>query len=229
MRINTKPTHRPATTHEGAPAARINATQLLRRSVMSCLLWESEFYEDGKSIAQRIAELVPEVAPETVAALAVEARERMKLRHAPLLLVREMARHPSHRPFVADTLARVIQRADELAEFVALYWQDGKVPLAKSVKRGLAAAFLKFDEYQFAKYSRDNAVKLHDVMFMVRPKPMNEAQAALFKRIADNELTTPDTWEVALSAKDGLSKKEKWEQVIDMWITDDAKEDFADQ
>ena len=46
----------------------------------------------------------------------------MKLRHAPLLLVREMARHATHRALVAETLARVIQRADELAEFVAIYW-----------------------------------------------------------------------------------------------------------
>jgi 60 kDa SS-A/Ro ribonucleoprotein len=40
-----------------------------------------------------------------VAALAVEARERMKLRHVPLLLVREMARYASHRALVAETLA----------------------------------------------------------------------------------------------------------------------------
>ena len=39
----------------------------------------------------------------------------MKLRHAPLLLVREMARHATHRGLVAETLGRVIQRADELA------------------------------------------------------------------------------------------------------------------
>ena len=76
-----------------------------------------------------------------VAALAVEAREQMKLRHAPLLLVREMARHKTHRALVAETLAQVIQRADELAEFVAIYWKDGKPPLSAQVKKGLAQAF----------------------------------------------------------------------------------------
>ena len=30
----------------------------LRRSVLSCLLWEREFYEDGQEIGSRIAELV---------------------------------------------------------------------------------------------------------------------------------------------------------------------------
>jgi len=71
----------------------------------------------------------------------------MKLRHAPLLIVREMARHATHRRLVAETLERVIQRADELAEFVAIYWKDGRVPLPAQVKKGLAAAFPKFDEY----------------------------------------------------------------------------------
>ena len=61
------------------------------------MLWEGEFYEDGVAIAGRIRELVPKVDAAKVAALAVEARTAMKLRHAPLLLVREMARHATHR------------------------------------------------------------------------------------------------------------------------------------
>src|ERR1700759_5625265 len=78
-------------THEGAPAVALTAEQTLRRSVLSCMLWENEFYEDGVSIAGRIHELVPRVEAAKVAALAVEARTNMKLRHVPLLLVREMA------------------------------------------------------------------------------------------------------------------------------------------
>ena len=88
-------------THEGAPAAIITPEQALRRSVLACMLWENEFYEEGIGIAGRIRELVPKVAAEKVASLAVEARTAMKLRHVPLLLVREMARHATHRGLVA--------------------------------------------------------------------------------------------------------------------------------
>jgi 60 kDa SS-A/Ro ribonucleoprotein len=95
-----------ARAHEGAPARQMSPELQLRRSVLACLLWENQFYEDGVEIAGRIAELVPKVAAEKVAAIAVEAREQMKLRHAPLLLVREMARHKTHRALVADALAR---------------------------------------------------------------------------------------------------------------------------
>jgi 60 kDa SS-A/Ro ribonucleoprotein len=91
-------------THEGAPAAAITPEQALRRSVLACMLWENEFYESGVTIADRIRELVPQVEPARVAALAVEARSSMKLRHAPLLLVREMARHATHRALVAQSL-----------------------------------------------------------------------------------------------------------------------------
>jgi 60 kDa SS-A/Ro ribonucleoprotein len=186
-------------THEGAPAAVITAEQSLRRSVLSCMLWESEFYEDGVSIAGRIRELVPKVDAAKVAALAVEARTNMKLRHVPLLLVREMARHVTHRSLVAETLVSVIQRADELAEFVAIYWADGRAPLSAQVKKGLAAAFTRFDEYALAKYDRAGAVRLRDVLFLCHAKPVDAAQAALWKRLIAAELATPDTWEVALS------------------------------
>src|SRR5437868_5242506 len=170
-------------THEGARAANLSPELQLRRSVLACLLWENQFYEDGVEIAGRIAELVPKVEAEKVAALAIEAREQMKLRHAPLLLVREMARHKTHRALVAETLARVIQRADDLAEFVAIYWKDGRVPLSNQVKKGLAAAFPKFDEHALAKYDRGGPIKLRDVLFLSHAKPHDEAQAAVWKKL----------------------------------------------
>ncbi len=199
-------------THEGAPARHISPELQLRRSVLACLLWESQLYEDGVEIGGRIAELVPKVQAEKVAALAVEAREQMKLRHAPLLLVREMARHKTHRGQVADTLARVIQRADELAEFVAIYWKDGRVPLSNQVKKGLAAAFPRFDEYQLAKYDRGGPIKLRDVLFLSHAKPRDDAQAGVWKKLIWGRLSVPDTWEVALCS--GVDKRAAWERLL---------------
>jgi len=199
-------------THEGGPAKTISPALQLQRSVMACLLWEDQFYEDGVEIAGRIQELVPKVKPAVVADLAVEARGKMKLRHAPLLLVREMARQKEHRALVAQTLASVIQRADELAEFVAIYWKDGKAPLSAQVKKGLAQAFCKFNEYQLAKYARSGPIRLRDVLFLCHAKPHDAEQAALWKRLIEGKLETPDTWEVALSS--GADKREAWERLL---------------
>lgn len=203
MRVNTKgPSPHLPVTHEGAVAKRITPAQELRRSVMACLLWEDTFYESGVSIADRIKALVAVVPPAEVEAIAREARGAMKLRHVPLLLVRELARR---RVNVAQVLADVIQRPDELTEFLAIYWKDGKEPLSASVKRGLAQAFQKFNAYSLAKYNRDEAVKLRDVLFLSHAKPKDAEQAAVWKQLVDGTLAAPDTWEVALSG--GADKK----------------------
>jgi 60 kDa SS-A/Ro ribonucleoprotein len=198
----------------GGIASRITPELQLRRATMACLLWEDNFYIDGKSIGEHIANLVIEVAPAKVSAIAKEARSKQKLRHAPLWIARAMAKSDKHKPFVCDTLATVIQRADELAEFVSLYWKDKKQPLSKQVKKGLAQAFIKFDEYALSKYNRDGAVKLRDVLFLCHAKPQNKAQADLWKKLVNDELKTPDTWEVELSAGKGENKKESWERML---------------
>ncbi len=131
--------------------------QQLRRSVLSCLLWEREFYEDGKSIVDRIVELALQAPPAIVAALAIEARGRFNLRRAPLVLLAALAKTGAGSRLVSETIERVIQRADELSEFLAIYWRGGKTPLSAQVKKRLAAAFRKFDAYQLAKYDREHA------------------------------------------------------------------------
>lgn len=200
-------------THEGAVAATITKEQELRRSVLTCMLWEDSFYEEGKPVAERIAELVSKVDPNRVASIAIEAREAQKLRHAPLWVVRAMAKSPEHRALVGNTLARVIQRPDELSEFLALYWKDGKQKLANQVKKGLARAFTKFDGYQLAKYNRDSEIKLRDVMFLTHPKPISKMQGRIWKQLVDGKLASPNTWEVALSS--GENKKETFTRLID--------------
>jgi hypothetical protein len=183
------------------------------------MLWEDTFYEKGSEIAARIAALVPAVAAEKVAAIAIEAREAMKLRHAPLFLCVEMAKHHTHRGHVATTLARVIQRPDELTEVLAIYARErtgtkklGK--LSKSIQRGIALAFPKFNAYALAKYDRDGAVKLRDALFLSHAKPKDAEQAETWKHLIAGTLTKPDTWEVSLSETKGENKREAWERLL---------------
>ena len=209
-----------AFTHEGAPAKSFAPDMELKRTLMNCLLWENQFYEDGVAIADRIKALVPKVAPERVAALAIEAREEMKLRHAPLLVVREMARHDTHRALVSTTLARVIQRPDEMTELLAIYWADAlgplqqrkSQPLAAQIKKGLARALTRFDAYQLAKYDREGAVRIRDVLFLVHAKPKDAEQGKVWKQLVDGTLASPDTWEVSLSG--GADKRATFERLI---------------
>lgn len=169
---------------------------------MSSMLFENQCYEDGMDISERIASLVPQLDPPDVVNIAIRARNEQYLRHIPLFIAREMARHPGHNKELDRLLPIIIQRPDELADFLALYWGGKKQPLTNKVKKGLAAAFCKFNEYQFAKYNGQcNVIKLRDVMFMVHPKPRDNVQIRLFEKIANNKLKSADTWEVALSTQ----------------------------
>jgi 60 kDa SS-A/Ro ribonucleoprotein len=214
VRTNTISARFGGFTHEGASARVVTDIQALRRSVMSCMLFEGEFYEDGQTIAKRIEDLAAKVRPIDLAVLAIDARHTSNLRHVPLLLLKSLAARAkdSDKIDVASVVERVISRADELAEFVAIYWKDGKRPLSAQIKKGLALAFHKFDEYALAKYDRDGAVRLRDVLRLCHPKPDSPEQAELWKRLLAGELKTPDTWEVQLSA--GKDKKETFERLI---------------
>jgi len=206
MRVNTN-------TRGSRAGSAPNALQQLRRSVLATLLWEDNFYEDGKTNAQRIEELSAAVSPEQLAALAVEARDKQHLRHVPLFLAVQLVKHGAGKQgLVSDTIFSVVQRADELSELVSLYWKNGKRPLSAQLKKGLAKAFTKFNAYSLAKYNRDTAIKLRDVLFMVHAKGKDAEQQAVFDQLASGTLAAPDTWEVALSA--GANKKETWERLL---------------
>jgi len=196
--------------HGGVAVPKISVEAQLTRMTLAHMLWENQFYIDGQSTADLMKTLVAKANPAFVASLAETARKQFKLRHVPLLLARELARSGK---LTATTLNDVIQRPDEMSEFLSIYWKDGKTPLSNQVKKGLSSAFGKFNEYQLAKWDKNSAaVSMRDVMFLTHPKPVDQAQAILFKKVADKALATPDTWETELSA--GADKKETFERLM---------------
>lgn len=190
-----------------------------------------QFYEKANDRLLRIRQLMSKVDAEFVAKLAIYTREEMYLRSIPLVLAVELAKLQSGNSVVGQLANRVVQRADEISELLAYYAlanerNDIKKlnKLSKQLQKGLAAAFNKFDAYQFAKYNRNATVKLKDALFLVHPKAKNEAQQELFDKIVKNKLEAPYTWEVELSALGQIKYdtpelkqtvfKAKWEELI---------------
>lgn len=195
----------------GTAVRDIPANQRLMRLTLAHMLFEDQFYVDGKTSAQELQAAVKAASPQFVLNLASVARTKFKLRHVPLFLIREAIRQGYA---TADDINAVIQRPDEMGELLAIYNKEGKRPLSHQLKKGLAKAFGKFNEHALAKNDKNSAAySIRDVMFMVRPKPVDEAQAALFKRIANKQMATPDTWETQLSA--GADKKATFERLMD--------------
>ena len=231
MKFNMKIFNRNKVTNfEGAEAYALTPKMELYSAVAATSLNDT-FYEKGNERLERIRSLVAKNDAAFVAKLAVYAREKMYLRSVPLALAVELAKAKSGEADVSKTVARVVQRADEITELLAYYQfannRKGMKKLnklSKQVQKGLAVAFNKFDEYQFAKYNRDAEVKLRDALFLVHPKAKDEAQQVLFNKIAKDELKVAETWESKLSAAGQASfedeteklnaKKEAWEEMI---------------
>ena len=213
------------TNHEGAKAWRMTPEWELYSTVVTMMDVEDKFYEDGESRVRRVADLVRKTSPEFVASLAVYTREKMHLRSVPLLLLVELARCHHGDSLVSRAVARCVQRVDEISELLMCYqWRIGRNDLKKlssQLRKGLAEAFNHFDEYQFAKYDRKNRkVMLRDALLLVHPKPKDDAQAALFKKILNDSLEIPYTWETELSSVGKVhfqSQDEKDEAIKDSW------------
>lgn len=222
--------------HEGEIAYTLSPKLELYSAVVTTMMAGDKFYESKDETLTRIKTLVKDISrsdPAFVAKLAVYAREKMHLRSVPLVLLVELDKciRGSAKPFVTKGLERAIQRPDEMTELLAYFSASHKKNgtkklsgLSHALRRGLATAFGKFDEYQLQKYNRPNAIRLRDVLFLSHPKPKDEAQADLWKRLVADELATPETWETELSAagqKVQLDaertdvKREAWEKMID--------------
>ena len=219
MRTNLRATVTPTFNLQGVPTdPHTTPLARLERSVMACLLWEDNFYESGVAIAERIGQLALECPPEQVASLAIQARTQMKLRSVPLLLAASLTRQ--RWAGVATLLPEIIQRADELTEFLAVWSKLDERKgakklnrLPKAVVRGLDAALRKFGEPQLARNQGEGReIKLRDVIRLVHPKPENEAQAALWKKALEGSLVFPDTWQVRLARGD--DKLTAWTELL---------------
>ena len=216
--------------YEGAPSYQLSPEMELYSATVTSLLHDS-FYEKAEERLIRLQQLIEKVSPEYCAKLAVYARRSMNLRSVPIVLSVELAKKADAGAWVGKAIEQIVMRPDEITETLAYYQQTNKRTgtkrlnrLSKQIQKGLAKAFNRFDEYQFAKYNQNTEVKLRDALFLVHPKPKDLAQQVVFDKITQNTLSTPYTWETELSALGQLhfgsekaknkAFRAKWEELI---------------
>jgi len=114
---------------------------------------------------------------------------------------------------VKKAVDTAIQRADELTEIFAIYHKNGKCKLDRQLIKGVRKAFKRFSPYHLA---RNQAIgklwSLRDVLQIVHPKPVDDAQSQCFKQILEKTLPFPESWQTELSA--GKDKKEVFTRLI---------------
>ena len=201
-RFNTKaparpkakaPVAGPAVTHEGGPGFQHSMLGELYGLAVLNFVGQDTFYESGDARDARYNQLVEAVAVadwQWLSGMLPWLRSEANMRTASLT----GAAHAVHARLAAgqyegnaELIDAVIQRADEVAEFVA-YWRSAfGGPLPKPVKKGLATAMrclyvarnvLKWD-------SSAHGMRFADVINLVHPTPCDGEQEALWKYLLD--------------------------------------------
>lgn len=199
------------TNYMGEKAFKRSAKIELVNAVLTSFI-ESTYYEKADKRITRISELVEEVAkkdPEFVAKLAIFARDSFNMRSSSHVILGELAKVHRGDNLVGRAIYKAAIRPDDLIEIVSYVDK----PLRSQVKRGVARAFEKFDEYQLAKYrSTKHTMKLVDVVNLVHPK-----HSEAIKKLVHDELRSTETWESKVSAAKGDTEKvkESWHELFD--------------
>lgn len=182
--------------------------------VLTSFFNESKFYGDNSSDMLKTIQRVAKTSPEFIAKLAVFARKEFNMRSVAHVLTACLANEEKGKAYVRSTVWSVCQRGDDLTEIMSFYLATFGKPIPNALKRGINDVLGRMDEYSLAKYKgTSNGVKMRDLLCLCHPKPRNDAQSDLWKRLLENNLATPLTWETQLSANG--NNRETWEKLID--------------
>lgn len=205
--------------------------ELLYDILSMTLLGKDQYYTTSDSLIEKMGEIMKRLVAKNqidfILNLAVHTRTNMNIRSMPIVMLVHLGKfmHESKVTSANYKLAvrDVIQRADELTDMyayaISYFGGKGKIPLA--IKKGVALAARKFDEYQYGKYKGNRKeLSMKQLFQIVHPVGETKEQLELFRKVNEETLKTPYTWETQLSeagksSKSGNSKTKVWEELID--------------
>jgi hypothetical protein len=194
-----------------------SAAQVFFETLVGHMYGKDRFYTSNEDICKRlsvdISKLVRAGKSDYVANVILYAREQAMMRSMPILATVYFAKalretgvaFPQLRRLVSSVIQRADQITDTYAVALEVFGGKNKVPMA--LKRGVADAMNKFTEYHFGKYNRAAGVTFKDVVRIVHPEPKDENQSVVFKKILEDNLAVPYTWETELSMNGQLPKE----------------------
>lgn len=182
--------------------------------VLTSFFNESKFYGDNSAEMAKTIQRVIQADPAFVSKLAVFARREFNMRTVSHVLTGYLAHEVAGKPYVKQTIKGICLRGDDATELMAFYLNTFGRPIPNSIRKGINEVFTGFDEYTLAKYKGDGkSVKMRDLLCICHPSPRTDEQSEMWKRLLENRLATPVTWETQLSANG--NNKATWEKLID--------------
>lgn len=197
------------TNKAGAVAYKLGDKENLISKTVGAFWSEDLYYAKGAKQASETVELIKRVAsvdPKFVLQLAAYARNVMYLRTTPQVILVEAANIEACKPFIREYTPKIVKRADELAEVIAYQLSAHGKPIPNSLKKGLAAAFANFDEYQLNKYDSDKGeVSLGDVLKLIYRKADYPVSKAMYNYLV-NDVVDVDALPKIAALKELLAK-----------------------
>lgn len=197
----------------GNVAYKMDDKERLIAEVLTSFFNENKFYGDNSN---KIVEDIRKIAindSRFLANLTLYTRKEMHLRSISHVLAGELSKSVEGKKYAKEVIKNIVERPDDMNEILAYYLNTFGKPIPNGMKKGLAESFLKFNEYSLAKNNKKGEVKLKDILCLTHPKAKNEEQNELFKRILEDRMKTPETWETILSAKG--NNAETWGYLIE--------------
>lgn len=197
--------------HEGFPAYKMKDKEQLVTAVLTTMFGEPKFYGSTDGDIFVLATVIAEEDPEFLCKLACYARNVFNMRSVSHVLACIIA-HDAHE-YTRATIRNIIVRPDDITEIMACYLQMYGKPFPNALKKEIAVQIQRFNEYSIAKYnSRGMSMKFRDVLRITHPAPKDKETEELFRKMLDETLETPYTWETELSEKGNT--KEVWDELI---------------
>ena len=200
-------------------------------SILLTSFLKDKFYEREDQVVSRLINLITQAKDKKfVAKAAIYARTKFGMRSVSHLVAGELANQVKGEEWTKNFFDKVVHRADDITEILAYYLKNFGKPIPNSLKKGLAKAFDKFDQYGLAKYRGEgDEIKLVDAVNICHPVPTEKNGEALRQLVKGTLKCSEDneTWESVSSSGKFKTKKEKWEYIIDFWTKGKIKTYFA--
>lgn len=172
---------------------------------------EDKFYKKASDELDKLKNLIRDIPDKAFIAKAIVfARKEFGLRSITHAAMMELLKYNKTTPNFYKVITKAIHRPDDILEMVAYYKKDNKGGLPNALRKGINAALATYDEYRLAKYRGEGStVKMVDIFNLTHPKPKDDEQAALWKRLMTGELKSTETWESKLSKAGQVGETEE--------------------
>lgn len=212
-RFGTKKISNNKTTNYAGGQSYKQSAELELASLLLTSFTKDKFYRTSEAEIKRLKELLQLVNPELACKAAVYTRQVAGMRSISHVLTAEIAPLIRGKEYARNFYNAVVRRPDDMLEILAYgkatnwAYKNKRMPMA--MKRGFADALDKFDEYQLAKWRKqNNEISLLNVLHLVHAKP-NDSLNSLYK----NRLKMKNTRESVLSETGQIDGKENLTKV----------------